>query len=262
MTPSDSPRRVLISAGAAGIGRRIAESFLAGGAAVHVCDVSPHNISTFLAANPQATASEADVSQPDQVERVFADLADHYKALDVLVNSAGIAGPIAPVEDVAVEDWDRCIAIDLNGVFYMTRHAVPLLRSAGGGSIINIASTAGLFGCPSRAPYASAKWGVIGLTKTLAMELGEAGIRVNAICPGSVGGPRIEAVIAEDATRHGVPEARVRDAYLGQTSLRRFIDADEVAATALFLASDAGAGISGQAIAVDGNTESLVNRLE
>jgi len=134
---------------------------------------------------------------------------------------------------------------------------VLMLKTACGGSIVNISSTAGLHGYPLRAPYAVAKWGVIGLTKTLAMELGPYGIRVNAICPGSVGGDRMDRVVAAEATTRGVSEKQVREGFLRQTSMRMFVRAEDVAAMVLFLCSDAGAAISGQAIAVDGHTEGL-----
>jgi len=144
----------------------------------------------------------------------------------------------------------------------MTRLAVPLLKTAGGGSIINIASTAGLFGVPLRSPYAASKWGKVGLTKTWAMELGPDNIRVNAVCPGCVSGPRIDAVIERDAAKRNVPTQQIRDVYLRQSSMRTFVSADEIAKAVLFLTSDAGAKISGQAIAIDGHTETLSNWLD
>jgi len=214
---------ILISGGASGIGRKIAETFLADGAKVHVCDSSPAMVTEF---------------------------------------TDGVSGPIAHVEDIDPDDWDHCIAVDLNGTFYMTRRAVPLLRSAGGGSIVNIASTAGLFGVPLRSPYAASKWGKIGLTKTWAMELGPDNIRVNAVCPGCVSGPRIEAVIEKDAKKRNLPAQEVRDVYLRQSSMRTFVSAEEIAEAVLFLTSDAAARISGQALAIDGHTETLSNWLD
>ncbi len=253
---------VLVSGGAAGIGRTIAESFLLAGAKVHVCDSSAENLDDFLAANAGATATLADVSIPAQVDQVFSDLRERGDELEILINNAGIAGPTAGVEDVRVKDWDRCIAVDLNGVFYVTRQAVPMLKQNQGGSIINIASGAALFGCPLRSPYVASKWAVIGLTKTWAMELGPDNIRVNAICPGSVAGERIDAVIERDATKRGLSTGEIRDVYLRQSSMRTFVSPEDVANTALFLATDTGAKISGQSIAVDGHTESLANWLD
>jgi len=245
---ADFTGMVLISGGAAGIGRAIAESFLLAGAKIHVCDSSAENLDVFLAANTDATATLADVSNPAQVEQVFSDLRNRGEGLDVLINNAGVAGPTAGVEDVSIDDWDRCIAVDLNGVFYMTRQAVPMLKQNQGGSIINIASGAALFGCPLRSPYVASKWAVIGLTKT--------------ICPGSVAGERIDAVIERDATERGLSTDEIREVYLRQSSMRTFVSPEDVANTALFLAAESGAKISGQSIAVDGHTESLTNWLD
>jgi NAD(P)-dependent dehydrogenase (short-subunit alcohol dehydrogenase family) len=185
---------VLISGGAAGIGRTIAAGFLEGGARVHVIDRSVEHVDEFLAAYPTASATSADISKPEEVESVFADLVDNYGRLSVLINNAGVAGPTAALEDTPIDAWSQCIDVDLNGLFYVTRLAVPLLKKNGGGSIINIASTAALHGYPLRSAYAASKWAQVGLTKTWAMELGPHGIRVNAISPGSVEGPRIDAV--------------------------------------------------------------------
>jgi NAD(P)-dependent dehydrogenase (short-subunit alcohol dehydrogenase family) len=177
------------------------------------------------------------------------------------VNNAGVAGPTAAVEDIAIEEWNNTINIDLNGNFYITRQAVPRLKTAGGGSIINIASNAALFGFPLRSPYAAAKWAIVGLTKTWAMELGPDNIRVNALCPGSVNGPRIENVIEKDAEERGVTPEYIRNIYQRQSSMRLFIDAQDVANMALFLTSDMGKTISGQAMGIDGHTEGLSNWL-
>jgi NAD(P)-dependent dehydrogenase (short-subunit alcohol dehydrogenase family) len=175
----------------------------------------------------------------------------------VLVNNAGSSGPTGPVESLDYADWRRTIEVNLDSQFLCTKQAVPMLREAGGGSIVNISSSAGLRGYPMRTPYAAAKWGVIGLTKTLAMELGPEGIRVNAICPGSVAGDRIDRVIEAAAEARGVGAETVRQGYLRQVSMRTFVSAEDVAELALFLCSEAGARISGQALAVDGHTEGL-----
>jgi NAD(P)-dependent dehydrogenase (short-subunit alcohol dehydrogenase family) len=177
------------------------------------------------------------------VDRAFAELRATHGRLDVLVNNAGIAGPTGRVEDIDPDAWQRTIAVDLNGQFYCARQAVPMLRAAGGGSIICIASTAALFGFPLRSPYAACKWAIVGFVKTLAMELGPEKIRVNAICPGSVSGPRIDGVIERDAASRGMEPQAIRDIYLRQTSMRTFVDAEDVAEMAYFLASSAGAKI-------------------
>jgi len=253
---------VLITAGAAGIGRVIAERFLSHGCSVHICDIDRAAIDDFLSDNPGASVSEADVADVAQVGAMFDELTERYGQLDILINNAGIGGPVANLEDITPEEWDRTLAVDLSGQFYVTRLAVPMMKSASSGSIINISSTAALFGCPMRAPYSASKWAVIGLTKTLAMELGPWGIRVNAICPGSVEGERIERVIRRAATQRNKTPEEIRDAYQRQTSLRRFISADEVANMAVFLASDLCGSISGQAMSVDGHTESMSNVLD
>lgn len=252
-------RVVLITGGAAGIGERIARTFLAAGDDVHVCDRSSSAIDALVNELPSISATVADVASTSDADRVYAGLARHHDRLDILVNNAGIAGPTAAIEDVNDADWDRCIAVDLSGTFYMTRRAVPMLRKSAAGTIINIASTAALFGYPLRSPYAASKWGMLGLTKTWAMELGPDGIRVNAICPGSVEGERIDSVIERDARAHGASPQSTRERYLQQTSMRTFVTGDDVAAMALFLASADAKRVSGQVIAVDGNTESLSN---
>lgn len=253
---------VLISGAASGIGRRTAERFLEQGDRVHICDVDGKQVEAFLEANEGATGTVADIASREDVERVFADLAAQHGGLNVLVNNAGVAGPTARIDEHDEDGWDRCLQVNLSGTFYMTRRAVPLLKEARNASIINISSTAALHGYPLRSAYVASKWAMMGLTKTWAMELGRDGVRVNAVCPTSVDGPRIDAVIERDASQRGLPIEQVRDIYLRQTSMRSFVSADEVADTILFLASDAARKISGQSISVDGHTESLSNWLD
>ncbi len=253
-------RVVLITAGAAGIGRVIAESFIASGERVHICDVSQTFLDEFCVANPSAEGTLCDVSDVVQVNKLFDEVEAVYGRLDVLVNNAGVAGPTSAVEDIEPDEWDRTIGVDLNGVFYCTRRAAPLIRTAKG-CIINMSSNAGLFGFPLRSPYTAAKWAVIGLTKTWAMELGPYGVSVNAICPGSVNGPRIERVIELDAEKRGVSPDHIRDIYQRQSSMRTFIDPEDIAGTIQFLCSPSGKHISGQALAIDGHTEGLSNWL-
>lgn len=250
-----STQRVLITAGATGIGLAIAEAFVDKGSAVHVCDISRDNLAACKAALPTVSTSLTDVADPKQVEQLFREAERSLGGLDVLVNNAGIAGPTARVEDVAPEEWDRTLAVCINSQFYCAHHAVPMLKQSGGGCIINISSTAGLMAYPLRAPYATAKWAVIGFTKTLAMELGADNIRANAICPGSVEGPRMDRVIAAEAIAQGVSEDTIRENYVGQSALRTFISGKDIANTALFLCSPAGNRISGQVLSVDGYTE-------
>ena len=281
MSDLASTRIVAITAGASGIGRAVAESFLAQGSVVYICDVDAEALkeassaSTKAPAGEKATASEkgipdrgalrcvrADVSRYEDVQRFFAQIQGEQGRLDVLVNNAGISGPTAPAEAVDPADWDQTISVNLNGQFYCAREAIPLLKAAGGGSIVNVSSNVAFSGLPSRAPYAASKWGVIGLTKTLAMELGVHNIRVNALCPGSVSGERIEGVIERDATERGMTVEQIRSAYLRQSSMRLFASPEDVANMILFLTSDEGGVISGQTIGVDGHTETLANWLD
>ena len=260
--PAKDSNFVLISGGASGIGRRTAERFLEQGDDVYICDVSEEHVDIFLTANPRASGMTADIGKRGDVERIFTDILSHRDSLDVLVNNAGIAGPSAPVDQHDEDGWDDCIRVNLSGTFYMTKAAVPLLRKSVQGSIINVLSTAALQGYPLRSAYTASKWGMMGLKKTWAMELGPEGIRVTAVCPTSVEGERIDAVIERDARQRGLPVEQVREVYLRQTSMRTFVSADDVADVVLFLASDAAKKISGQSISVDGHTEGLSNWLD
>ena len=250
--------RILVTAGASGIGRAIAATLRAGGANMHICDVVEERLAASRDEWPDVGATYADVADVAQVDQLFDAVTTNLGGLDVLVNNAGIAGPTGMVEELDPTEWDRTMAVNINSHFYCARRAVPLLKAAGGGAIINLSSVAGLFGYPLRTPYAASKWAVVGLTKTLAMELGDYGIRVNAICPGPVAGPRIDAVISARAEAQGLDFATTRDNYLRQNSLHSFIQAQEIAELVLFLCgTPAGRKFSGQALAIDGNTVTL-----
>jgi len=250
-------RGVLVTAGAGGIGRAIAQTMAHAGARVHVCDVDAQALERLKEEEPGISQTRADVASEDDVDRVFEDFAAQAGDLDALVNCAGIAGPTAATEDVTPEEWRRCVAVNLEGTFLCARRALPLLKAKGGGSIVNLSSTAGLHGYPNRSPYSSAKWAIIGFTKTVAIEAGPCGVRINAICPGFVEGERIDGVIRRQAQISGEDERALRDRCASSTSLRTFVRASDIAAMALYLCSDAGAKISGQAIAVDGHTEHM-----
>jgi NAD(P)-dependent dehydrogenase (short-subunit alcohol dehydrogenase family) len=257
MTEPLAGQRALVTAGASGIGRVIARRLAAAGARIFVCDVDDKALSAFLAENPGAGGVNADVADPVQVDRLFDTAAAALGGLDILVNNAGIAGPTQKVEDIAIGDWDRCVAINLNGMFYCTRRGVPLLKAAGGGSIVNLSSVAGRLGYPLRTPYAASKWAVVGLTKSLAMELGPDGIRVNCIQPGLVAGPRIDRVIQAKADAFGIGYEEMKQRLLKTVSLRRMVTAEDVAEMALFVCSPAGANITGQALSVCGDHQVL-----
>ena len=195
------------------------------------------------------------------MEQLFTAVKRELGGLDVLVNNAGIAGPTAKVEDIQPADWERCIAVDLNGMFYCTRLALPMLKANGrerGGSVINLSSVAGRLGFGMRTPYAAAKWGVVGFTKSLAIEAGPDGIRANCIQPGDVEGERINRVIEAKAAAFGVSVAEQKQTLLDTTSLRTFVSAQDIANMALFLASDAGKRISGQALSICGDKQRTV----
>ncbi len=258
----DNQPVVLVTGAATGIGATMARRFIANGYRAHICDIDPASVEQFAASETRVSASVTDVGDPDSVDLMFDEIEQRYGRLDVLVNNAGIAGPTAAVQDIDPADWQKTIAVDLNGSFYCARRAIPLLKAAGQGSIVNISSNVAFFGFPLRAPYTVSKWGLIGLTKTLAMELGPDNIRVNAVCPGSVSGPRIDGVIAKDAAARGLSERDIRSIYQRQSSLRKFTSADDVAALVCFLASPEAALISGQSIGVDGHTESLSNWMD
>ena len=258
MQTSLQGKRALVTAGAAGIGRAIAQTFLEHGARVHICDVDPQALAAAQKEMPGATQTRADVASTADVERLFEDVARSLGGLDVLVNNAGIAGPTAKVEDIRPEDWERCIAVDLNGMFYCTRRAMPMLKAAGGGSIINLSSIAGRLGFALRTPYAAAKWAVVGFSESLAAEAGPDGVRVNCIQPGVVEGERVERVIEAKAKGLGISNDEMRRRLLESVSLRTMVSAQDVANTALFLASEAGRHLSGQAISVCGGVRYMV----
>ena len=250
--------RVVVTAGAAGIGRAITRTFVEQGANVHICDVDEASLSAFRKELPSVGTTRADVSQVTQVDRLFQDAERSLGGLDVLVNNAGIAGPTAKVEDIQPEDWDRCIAVDLNGMFYCTRKAMPLIKAAGGGSIINLSSIAGRFGFAMRSPYSAAKWAVVGFTQSLAVEAGPDKVRVNCIQPGIVEGERVERIVAAKAEQLGVSNEEILNRMVEGIALKTTVTAQDIANTALFLASDAGRHISGQSISVCGGARYLV----
>ncbi|MGX5720442.1 SDR family oxidoreductase [Shinella zoogloeoides] len=250
-----APLTVMITAAASGIGRTVAEAFAAAGHRVFVSDADAAAVETMSAENPAIRASRVDVTSPEEIETWFATVKAEAGGLDVLINNAGIAGPTGRLEDIAIDGWYKCIDVCLNSQFLTSRCAIPLMKEKRGGSIINLSSTAGLFGYGLRTPYAAAKWAVIGLTKSMAVELGDWDIRVNAICPGSVSGDRMDRVIAAEANLRSTSPDEIRREYTSGQSIKRFTEPKEIADLCLFLASPAAGMISGQAIAVDGHTE-------
>ena len=250
--------RVLVTAGASGIGLAVARAFVRERARVHVADIDHAALNALTASDAALSRSVCDVADRVQVAKMFDEALASLGGLDVLVNNAGIAGPTAPCEDVPPEQWDQTLAVNITGQFNCARLAIPHLRKSGNASIINLSSAAGRFGFPLRTPYAASKWAVIGFMKSLSIELGGDGIRVNAICPGSVAGPRIDHVFASKAKARGVDASVVRDEALARTSLHRLVSADDIANAIVFLCSPAGANISGHALPVDADTQALV----
>lgn len=248
---------VMITAAASGIGRTIAETFSAAGHRVFASDADQKAVDDMSAANPGIAVSRVDVTSSSEVEAWTATVQREAGGVDLLVNNAGIAGPTARLEDIAPEDWQRCIDVCLTSQFLTSRCVIPLMKQRKSGSIINLSSTAGLFGYGLRTPYAAAKWAVIGLTKSMAVELGDWNIRVNAICPGSVSGDRMDRVIAAEAKMRSIPPEEIRREYTSGQSLRRFVEPKEIADLCLFLSSPSASMINGQSLAIDGHTETF-----
>lgn len=252
-----TPLKVLVTAAASGIGLVIAQEFLKTGAQVYICDVCPTALQQALKDHPELRGCHADVAIEDQVKDLVTRAQQHMGGIDVLVNNAGIAGPTARIEALALADLENTLKVNVIGQFLCAKHAVPHLRQSPQASIINMSSAAGHLGMPGRSAYSASKWAVIGLTKSLAIELGQEGIRCNAVLPGAVDGPRIRAVIAAKAQIMNRPLDQVTRDYENQSALGRMVTPLDVANTVLFAASPAARSINGQALAVDGHTQAL-----
>lgn len=248
--------RVLITAGAGGIGRAIAEAFLAAGAKVFVCDIDAAALKQLSEQLPGVLTAVCDIADRASVAGVMDAAVAALGGLDVLVNNAGIAGPAASVADLDPDAWDTVLRVNLTGTFTVTQLAIPHLKKSAAGSIVVMSSLAGRFGYPNRSAYATTKWGLIGFTRTLSRELGEFGIRVNAILPGAVEGPRLQQVFQGRASVSGRSVAEEEAAALANQSIKRFVDPADIAALAVFLSSQAGRSISGQLIPIDGDSQS------
>jgi NAD(P)-dependent dehydrogenase (short-subunit alcohol dehydrogenase family) len=253
----EQPLRVLVSAGAAGIGASIAHRFRADGSRVSICDLDDAAVHTALRQDPELHGVVGDVADAGDAQRWVEDVVDRWGGVDVLVNNAGVAGPTARVEDIDPETWRECLAVNLDSHFLMARLVVPHMKRQRSGAIVTISSTAGLYGYGMRTPYAASKWAVIGLTRSLAVELGPFGIRANVVAPGSVEGPRMGRVIEAEAAQRGVPADVVEREYTEGQSIPRFVKPSEIADMCAFLASSQASMVNGQVIAVDGHTETF-----
>jgi NAD(P)-dependent dehydrogenase (short-subunit alcohol dehydrogenase family) len=249
------PQRVLITAGAAGIGREIARAFAATGSQVFVCDIDEKALEQLSKELPGVTARVCDMASRVQIERMVPEAVACLGGLDVLINNAGISGLTLPVDQMPPDAWDKVIAVNLTAMFDVTRLSIPHLKQSKSGCIINLSSIAGRFGFANRSPYAATKWAVIGFTKTLSIELGEWGIRANAIAPGAVAGERIERVFAGRAQIGGKTLEVVRAEAIAQQSIKTMVDPRDIAQLAVFLASDAAKSISGQVLPIDNDRQ-------
>jgi NAD(P)-dependent dehydrogenase (short-subunit alcohol dehydrogenase family) len=255
-------KRVLVTGAGRGMGKVIAKGFIQNGARVFICDVDQARLDAFKHDEPSIAAARCDISEAGQVDDLFGAVESVLGGLDILMNNTGISGPRGPIEAIPIDGWERTIAVNLSGAFYVARKAVPLLKAAGGGSIVITSSTSGLMGQPHAAPYVASKFGVIGIARSLAIELGGFGIRVNAICPGPVYSTRQEERMASQAKAEGISVAAARERYFMtyplSLSLPTVIDPEDIANMVLFICSDSGAKITGQALCVDGDTQTLV----
>ena len=251
-------KNIIISAAADGIGWCIAKSLLDEGYTVYASDINQKKINELShhpLINRRLFVDNVDAANADSVNNYFESL--KLSSIDGLINNVGIAGPTGTLEEISIDDWNQTIETNLNSHFYFTKQAIPLLKKNKGGSIVNLSSTAGIFGFPLRTPYAASKWAIIGVTKSLAMELGKFNIRVNAICPGSVSGDRINRVIDAKAKSLKTPVSEVKEDFEDMVSLKSFVDKEDIANMATFLLSDQAKRISGQVMTVDGNTERM-----
>ena len=249
-------QRVLVTAGASGIGKEMARAFVASGATVCVCDIDTTALQTAAKEIPGLLIQVCDISRRQDIERMVPAAVAALGGLDVLVNNAGISGPTAPVEEMNPDAWEKVMQVDLTGTFNVTRMAIPHLKKSSAGAIINMSSVAGRFGYANRSPYCTAKWGLIGFTKTLSIELGAHGVRANAILPGAVGGARIEKVFEGRAQATHQPVEEIRKQAMTVQSIKRLVDPKDIAALAVFLASDAAKSISGQMLPIDNDMQS------
>ena len=251
-------KRIIISAGASGIGLATAKICLARGAYVYLCDIDSKSLNTLNKhplQNKRLFAYLCDASNEYQVSDFFEKIKKKTKKIDALINNVGIAGPTGFLEKIKTKDWENTLHVDVNSHFYFTKKAIPLIKKSKNGSIINISSTAGILGFPLRSPYAASKWAIIGITKTLAMELGKFNIRVNAVCPGTIKGNRMKRVIKDKAKFSKISKKFIEKDFISMCSMKKWILEEDIGKMCSFLISDDSSKVSGQVISVDGHTE-------
>ena len=251
-------RRVVLTGAASGIGLVMAKRFSELGDRVALCDSSHAHLAAAQEALPNAITALADVTDEDQMQHFFAQVTERFAGVDIFISNAGTGGPAGLLDALQYDAWQACLSVNLNGAFLGARWASEMMRAQGAGVILFMSSSSGLHGVPMRSPYVAAKWGLIGLTKTLAMELGPSGVRVNAICPGAVEGDRMQHVLEIEANATGRSLEEMRQQYSQGVSLRRFVSPEDIADMAVFLSSEAARQVTGQALAVDGHTERMV----
>ena len=251
-------KKIIISAGASGIGWATAKICLSRGAFVYICDLdlkALNKIKKHSSNNKRLFSYNYDASNEEEVSNFFNQIKKKTKNIDALINNVGVAGPTGSLEKLNSEDWENTLHTDVNSHFYFTKKAIPLIKKSKNGSIINISSTAGILGFPLRSPYAASKWAIIGITKTLAMELGKFNIRVNAVCPGTIKGDRMKRVIRDKAKFTKISRKSIEKDFISMSSMKQWILEDDVGKMCAFLISDDSSKVSGQVISVDGNTE-------
>jgi len=251
-------KKIIISAAASGIGWATAKICLSRGAFVYICDLdakSLNKIKKHQLNNKRLFSYKCDASNEDEVSNFFNKIKKKTKKIDALINNVGIAGPTGSLEKLNSKDWENTLHTGVNSHFYFTKKAIPLIKKSKNGSIINISSTAGILGFPLRSPYAASKWAIIGITKTLAMELGKFNIRVNAVCPGTIKGDRMKRVIKDKAKFTKISRKNIEKDFISMSSMKQWILEDDIGKMCSFLISDDSSKISGQVISVDGHTE-------
>ena len=249
-------KKIIISAGASGIGWGTAKVCLAKGAIVYLCDIdtkSLRKVQKHPLNNRKLFSYECDASDEYEVSDLFDKISKKTNKIDALINNVGIAGPTGTLEKLSSDDWEKTLKINVISHFYFTKLAIPMLKKNKSGSIINISSGAGIMGFPLRSPYAASKWAVIGVTKTLAMELGKFKIRVNAICPGTIKGERMLRVIRDKANFLKISKKKIEKEFVSMASMNCWIYEEDIGKMCSFLISEDGERISGQSIPVDGN---------